>query len=127
VLLWRFRLRWRGHRAARPDRRCHADDPYPISDDAERSFVDVSAIPFDSIESIEVLQDGASSIYGSDAIAGVVNIKLKKSFEGTRVNPDADVSKHGDGGDQKISITHGFGDLSKDGQVGFFVLDAGNC
>jgi iron complex outermembrane receptor protein len=54
----------------------HRLAPYPLSDDAQRAFVDVSSIPFDAIDSIEVLKSGASSLYGSDAIAGVVNIKL---------------------------------------------------
>jgi outer membrane receptor protein involved in Fe transport len=50
---------------------------FPLSDDGERSFVDTTAIPFNAIDSIEVLKDGASALYGADAIAGVVNIKLK--------------------------------------------------
>jgi iron complex outermembrane recepter protein len=45
---------------------------YPLSDDGQRSFVDVTAIPFNAIDSIEVLKDGASALYGADAIAGVV-------------------------------------------------------
>ncbi len=50
---------------------------YPLSDDGERSFVDVSAIPINAIESVEVLKRfGASALYGADAIAGVVNVKL---------------------------------------------------
>ena len=98
----------------------HRMTPYPLSDDGQRSFVDISAIPFDAIDSVEVLKDGASSIYGSDAVAGVVNIKLKKSFKGTRINVDAGISSRGDGGDQHISITHGMGDLAADGHTGFF-------
>src|SRR5580692_558096 len=53
---------------------------YPLNDDNQRSFVDVSAIPIDAIDTIEVLKDNASALYGADAIAGVVNIKLKKSY-----------------------------------------------
>ena len=45
----------------------HRMAPYPLSDDSQRSFVDVSSIPFDAIESIEILKSGASSLYGSDA------------------------------------------------------------
>ena len=56
---------------------------YPISDDNQRSFVDVSAIPFNAIERVEVLKDGASAVYGADAIAGVVTIILKKNYTGT--------------------------------------------
>ncbi len=46
------------------------------------SFVDVSLIPLNAIERIEVLTDGASAIYGSDAVAGVVNLILRKDFQG---------------------------------------------
>jgi iron complex outermembrane receptor protein len=60
----------------------HRTAPYPIGDDGQRSFVDVANIPFDSIERIEVLKDSGSSTYGSDAIAGVINIILKKTYEG---------------------------------------------
>ncbi len=56
--------------------------PYPLGDDGQRNFVDISSIPFSAIERIEVLLDGASAIYGSDAIGGVVNVILKKSFTG---------------------------------------------
>jgi outer membrane receptor protein involved in Fe transport len=46
------------------------------------SFVDVSMIPFSAIDHIEVLDDGASSIYGSDAVSGVVNIIMRKDYDG---------------------------------------------
>jgi iron complex outermembrane recepter protein len=48
----------------------HRTAPYPLSDDDQRSFVDVSNIPLDAIERVEILKDGASALYGSDAIAG---------------------------------------------------------
>jgi iron complex outermembrane receptor protein len=47
-----------------------------------RSFVDVNQIPLSAIQSMEVLTDGASAIYGSDAVGGVVNVKLKHDFQG---------------------------------------------
>ncbi|MGI2192225.1 TonB-dependent receptor [Shewanella baltica] len=50
------------------------------------SFVDINNIPVSAIERIDILKDGASAIYGSDAIAGVVNIILKKDIEGIEVN-----------------------------------------
>ncbi|WP_110457488.1 TonB-dependent receptor [Shewanella algidipiscicola] len=50
------------------------------------SFVDINNIPVSSIERIDILKDGASAIYGSDAIAGVVNIVLKKDIEGIELN-----------------------------------------
>ncbi|QIR15445.1 TonB-dependent receptor [Shewanella aestuarii] len=50
------------------------------------SFVDINNIPVSAIERIDILKDGASAIYGSDAIAGVVNIVLRKNIEGLELN-----------------------------------------
>jgi len=97
----------------------HRMASYPLSDDSQRSFVDVSSIPFDAIERVEVLKDGASALYGSDAVAGVVNIILKKSFKGTRLNAEAGNSQHGGGKTKRASITTGFGDLVNDGYNAF--------
>ncbi|WP_020651567.1 TonB-dependent receptor [Massilia niastensis] len=93
----------------------HRMASYPLSDDGQRSFVDVSSIPFDLIDRVEVLKDGASALYGSDAVAGVVNIILKKKFNGTRFNAEAGNSQHGGGRTKKASITTGFGDLDEQG------------
>ena len=70
---------------------------YPLSDDGERAFVDVTAIPFNAVESIEVLKDNASAVYGADAIAGVVNVKLKKSYVGSELTMEMGSTQHGDG------------------------------
>jgi iron complex outermembrane receptor protein len=48
--------------------------------------VDLNTIPTAAVERIEVLKDGASTIYGSDAIAGVVNVILRQNFEGAEAN-----------------------------------------
>ncbi|WP_256079738.1 TonB-dependent receptor [Massilia sp. YIM B04103] len=101
----------------------HRMAPYPLSDDGQRSFVDVSAIPFDAIERVEVLKDGASSVYGSDAISGVVNIILKKSFNGTSIKADAGKSQHGGGRTYKVALTTGIGDLQADGYNAFISLE----
>ena len=50
------------------------------------SFVDINAIPVSAIERIDILKDGASAIYGSDAVAGVVNVILKKDYDGLEIN-----------------------------------------
>ncbi|WP_462171928.1 TonB-dependent receptor plug domain-containing protein [Pseudoalteromonas xiamenensis] len=50
------------------------------------SFVDINSIPVSAIERIDILKDGASAIYGSDAVAGVVNVILKKDFDGLELN-----------------------------------------
>lgn len=93
----------------------HRMAPYPIGDDGYRSFVDISNIPFDAIERIEVLKDGASAVYGSDAIAGVVNIILKKTYNGASVTADGGISSHGDGNQVHVSAIWGMGDLASDG------------
>ncbi|MEN3277479.1 MAG: iron complex outerrane recepter protein [Massilia sp.] len=101
----------------------HRMAPYPLSDDSQRSFVDVSSIPFDAIESIEVLKSGASSLYGSDAIAGVVNIKLKKNLTGTRLAAEFGNTQHGGGKTKRASVSTGFGDLDADGYNVFATVE----
>ena len=97
----------------------HRSAPYPIGDDGQRSFVDIANIPFDAVERIEVLKDGASAIYGSDAIAGVVNIILKRSYSGGKISADVGESWKHDGATRHVSGIFGTGDLSKDGYSAF--------
>jgi iron complex outermembrane receptor protein len=101
----------------------HRLAPYPLSDDSQRSFVDVSSIPFDAIERIEVLKGGASSIYGSDAIAGVVNIILKKNLNGTQVKAESGKTQHGGGRTNRASLSTGIGDLDNDGYNAFITAE----
>lgn len=97
----------------------HRMAPYPLADDAQRQFVDISSIPFEAVDRIEVLKDGASAVYGSDAVSGVVNVILKKTYNGTIVKVDGGNSQHGGGKNVKVSLTHGFGDLANDGYNAF--------
>jgi len=101
----------------------HRVAPYALGDDAQRSFVDVSNIPFDAIESVEILKAGASSLYGSDAVAGVVNIKLKKNFQGTRVAAEGGNTQHGGGQTKRVSLSTGFGDLDADGYNAYITAE----
>ncbi|MBY0574834.1 MAG: TonB-dependent receptor [Undibacterium sp.] len=71
------------------------------------SGADISAIPQDAIKRIEVLRDGASAQYGSDAIAGVVNIILKDSPNGVSITGRTGVTEKGDGKMRAISLNHG--------------------
>ena len=98
--------------------------PYGLADDGQRSFVDLSTIPLDAVERIEVVKDGASAIYGSDAIGGVVNIITRQDFKGIILNASYGQTRYGDGKTPKASITGGFGDLSKDKYNIFFTLEA---
>ena len=69
--------------------------------------VDLNTIPTSAIERIEVLKDGASAIYGSDAIGGVINIITRKNFNGAEVNYYTGVSSHGDGQINDVALTAG--------------------
>jgi iron complex outermembrane receptor protein len=98
---------------------------YGLADDGQKVFTDLSTIPLDAVERVEVLKDGASAIYGSDAIAGVVNIILRSDFQGAILRGSYGISGDGDGDAKKATLTAGTGDLSSDGWNAFFSLDVG--
>ncbi len=79
-------------------------------------YVNIDAIPAAAIERMEVLTDGASAVYGSDAIAGVINVITKKSYEGLelRINNDSS-SQVKSYGERQASLLYGKGDLARDG------------
>ncbi|MBM0168701.1 TonB-dependent receptor plug domain-containing protein [Altererythrobacter sp. C41] len=89
--------------------------PYPLADDGQRNFVDLNTIPNAVVERIEVLRDGASSTYGADAIAGVINVITKKEIQGLHLGGSVGVSQRGDAGEQRIDATWGYGDLAEQG------------
>lgn len=72
------------------------------------AFVDLSTIPASVIERVEVLLDGASAIYGSDAISGVVNIITRKGYVGTEASVRLDGTQDGGGARQRYQFLHGF-------------------
>jgi iron complex outermembrane receptor protein len=88
---------------------------YPLADDGQRSFVDLNTIQDSIVDRVEVLRDGASSTYGADAIAGVVNIILKKEYKGLGGRVEAGTTEHGDTGNQRVSLTAGYGSLAEQG------------
>jgi iron complex outermembrane receptor protein len=71
------------------------------------SSVDLNTIPVSMIQRIEVLKDGASAVYGTDAIAGVVNVILKRDFEGFEMNVQTGLSGQGDADESSIDFTLG--------------------
>ena len=87
--------------------------PYGNADDGQKIFADLNVIPTEAVDRVEILKDGASAIYGSDAIAGVVNIILRKDFNGTVAKGSFGTSQAGGGSESKVSITHGFGNLEQ--------------
>jgi iron complex outermembrane recepter protein len=79
------------------------------------SAVDVNQLPLAAIERVEVLKDGASAIYGTDAIGGVINFITKKSFTGIDLTGFVDITEEGDSPIYRLSGTVGYGDLDEQG------------
>ena len=88
---------------------------YPMADDGSRNFVDINTIPDSIVERIDVLQDGASATYGADAVAGVINVIVKKEITGLHLNGSGGISQLGDAGERRFDATAGFGKLARDG------------
>ncbi|XHS79568.1 TonB-dependent receptor domain-containing protein [Burkholderiaceae bacterium UC74_6] len=76
--------------------------------------VDLNQIPLSAIERVEVLKDGASAVYGTDAIGGVINFILRKNYQGLQAQTFADVTQQGGGNIYQAKVLGGFGDLEKD-------------
>lgn len=79
------------------------------------SAVDVNQIPFAAIDRVEILKDGASAIYGTDAIGGVINFITKKDFKGLSLAGFTDITERGDAPIYRLSATAGYGDLAEQG------------
>jgi iron complex outermembrane recepter protein len=92
---------------------------------ARGNAVDLNAIPLAAVQRVEVLKDGASAIYGTDAIGGVINFIMRKDFNGVEVRAQASRTQDGGGGFTRGSIVGGFGDLAKDGfnVIASFTMD----
>ncbi|NHZ98713.1 TonB-dependent receptor [Massilia sp. CCM 8734] len=86
--------------------------------------VDLNIIPVAALERVEVLRDGASAIYGSDAIGGVINFVTKRSYQGMEVSVEAHEPAGSGGADeQRINFTGGWGNLATDGYNLLGVVD----
>ncbi len=94
---------------------------YGFAQNLQEVFVDLNSIPVSAVERIEILKDGASAIYGSDAIAGVVNVILRRDYKGIEVA--GDVGFFEGANDYRASIVAGFGDLGSQRYNVFGVLD----
>lgn len=84
--------------------------------------VDLSMVPLAIVERVEVLTDGASALYGSDAVAGVVNFITKRNFREGNVSLSASKPQKSGGQEANASISKGFGDLDRDGYNLTFAL-----
>ena len=79
-------------------------------------------IPFATIERVEVLRDGASALYGTDAVGGVINFITRKDFTGGTITLGADRPQEDGGKASQVNVGFGYGDLSTTGFniFGFF-------
>ena len=77
--------------------------------------VDVNQIPFAALDRVEILKDGASAIYGTDAIGGVINYITKKNYHGLGLSGLSDFTEQGGGNIYRLSGVAGYGDLDEDG------------
>ena len=80
----------------------------------DAAAVDLNAIPLAAVDRIEILRDGASAIYGTDAIGGVINFILKRELIGLEITAQAQKPERSGGGDtQRVSLSGGFGSLTE--------------
>ena len=86
--------------------------------------VDLNIIPIAALERVEVLRDGASAIYGTDAIGGVINFITKRSVKGNALTIEGyEPLRRGGGSEQRANLSGGWGELNRDGYSMFGVLD----
>ena len=86
--------------------------------------VDLNIIPLSALDRVEVLRDGASAIYGTDAIGGVINFITKRSVQGATVSVEHYAPTRSGGGEEsRINLSGGFGNLATDGYNFFGVAD----
>ncbi|MBX7121709.1 MAG: TonB-dependent receptor [Opitutaceae bacterium] len=78
------------------------------SSDSQQGFVDLNGIPLGMVDRIEVITDGSSAIYGADAVGGVVNIILKKNWQGSELAGSFRGAFHGGGRERNAVLTSGF-------------------
>ena len=96
--------------------------PHPISwgeQGVPALSVNVNQLPNRGIERVDVLRDGASSIYGADAVAGVVNYVMHRRFRGTELSLRYGITEYGDGEEYRASLTHGLDFANKKGRLVF--------
>jgi len=88
--------------------------PFGFAVNGTDTFFDLNTLPLNIIDRLEIVKTGAVSQYGSDAIAGVVNIITKKNFQGVQLDGSLGGSTGGGSATTKFGVTAGFGDLNAD-------------
>lgn len=75
---------------------------------------DINSLPLGAIERVEILKDGASAIYGADAVSGVINFITKTDYQGLELTASYGTTSRSDGTEKRAGLAFGFGDLNKD-------------
>ncbi|MEK7345800.1 MAG: TonB-dependent receptor [Pseudomonadota bacterium] len=91
---------------------------------ADRPSVDINTVPLSAVDRIEVLSDGASSLYGSDAIAGVINIITRTQQKGVEIMVEKVATSQGGGAGQQVTLNAGVGQLKNEGYSLRLTLEA---
>ncbi|HEY0488702.1 MAG TPA: TonB-dependent receptor [Telluria sp.] len=94
-----------------------ANHPY------DTASVDLNMIPISALDRVEVLRDGASAIYGTDAIGGVINFITKRSVTNTTITAEAVRPRKAGADEERVNLSTGFGNLDADGFNVFGVID----
>nr|WP_246491020.1 TonB-dependent receptor [Chitinivorax tropicus] len=97
---------------------------YAFALGADITFVDLNSLPVSAIEQVEILKDGASAIYGSDAVAGVINFKTRRNYQGFEASVGTGATLDGDTQELSTNLTGGFGNLEEDGRNLLVTVDA---
>jgi iron complex outermembrane receptor protein len=96
---------------------------YGFAQNLQDTYVDLNSIPTSAVERVEILKDGASAIYGADAVAGVVNIILRKDFRGLEAGLRAGTATEGGMNEYRGNLSFGAGDIGADKFNFFATLD----
>jgi len=88
---------------------------FPLNDDGHNNYVDLNSIPMVNLAQVQVLKDGASSIYGADAIGGVVNLVTRQHMTGIEGGAEGGIAQRGDAAKDRMHLLVGYGDYASQG------------
>lgn len=100
-----------------------APSAYADPNNGNSTLYDLNQIPLNALERVEILKDGASAVYGSDAIGGVINFITKSSFRGSEISARASANDDGEFARRGVTFFTGLGDVETDGFNVFFTAD----
>ncbi|XYJ09189.1 TonB-dependent receptor [Telluria sp. B2] len=96
---------------------------YADPNQGKSAVYDLNSIPVSAIERVEIFKDGASAVYGSDAIAGVINFITKTDYQGAEIKVSTSANEDGEFARNNVNGVFGFGDLDKDRYNAFISFD----